>query len=92
VGAVPVTAQKTFCSVPATGARSSQNGATSSPSGAFPITVLIGSVKGAKKLMVPLLLTKSRLKLAPPKRIARGRVMSAEESSPRLRFVPLMLR
>ena len=88
-GSVPVTAQKTFWSPTAN--RSSHHGATRVAICEVGIEALNGVVKELVKLTLPLLLTKSVVKLPPPKAIGNGEVIDAEESSPRLRFVPVIV-
>ena len=92
LGAVPVTAQKTFWAVPATGTRSSHHGATSVGTCGVGMGALEDSGNAPEKFTFPLLLTKRLLKLPPPKRTGNGEAIDAEESSLKLRLVPVMVR
>src|SRR2546428_804743 len=91
LGAAPVTSQKTFWPVLGPGTRSSQNGATSVALCVVGIGSLENSMKGAVKFTLPLLLTKSVVKLPSPNRIGKGDVICADESSLRLRLVPAIV-
>ena len=93
LGAVPVTAQKTFWPVPTTGKRSSHHGATR----VAICEIGRGSLEGTAKVLLlkftfPLLPTNRVLKLPPPKRIGNGEVIAADESSPKSRLVPVIIR
>ena len=90
-GAVPVAAQKTFWPVPATGKRSSHHGATRVAICEVGRASLEGAAKALLKFTFPLLLTNRVLKLAPPKRIGNGEAIAADESSLKLRLVPVMV-
>src|ERR1700730_7842631 len=97
-GAVPVTSQNTFSCVPFTGNRSIQKGATSvvgrctklrNPLGVS--RTLLYPAYASVKLIVPLLLTNIFEKFPPPNSIGKGGLTAATESSPRFRFVPVMV-
>src|SRR3989454_5302789 len=90
-GAAPATAQKTFWPVPATGKRSSHHGATKVVACEVGTDALENAVNEPVKFTFPLLLTKSVVKVTPPKRIGNGEVIDAEESSPKSRLVPVMV-
>src|SRR5882762_5888910 len=92
LGAVPITAQKTFCPVPANGKRSSHHGLTSVEIRVVGIGSLKYSENGAVKLTFPLLPMKSTLKLPPPKAIGNGKPMANDDSSLRFRLLPLIVR
>ncbi len=92
LGAVPPTAQYTFCTVPGTGYRSSQNADTSVLMIRVGMTSLVGVLSGPVKLTYPLLPTHRLEKLPPPKGIGNGGLSWAEESSLSSRLVPAMVR
>ena len=91
LGAEPVTAQKTFWVAPV-GRRLSHHGATSVAICGVGMEVLNSPMNGPVKLTLPLLATKTVLKLPPPKRIGNGGVILAAPSSLRFRPVPVMAR